>query len=285
MTAKRFLWRHYPLFKLYHLLQFRLKDAWGRGSPLLVFSMGKTGTRTICDSLEHMGIRKSVYHIHRLSEKGIEEAKKKRKLSNTPQGRARKGIIASEYLRRKILQGPRKQKWPVVTLVRDPVARSISQFFQELDLWAPGMLTRYLKGEDVVDLLINIFFSDYNSKVSLEWFDTELKSVFDIDVFQNAFPKDQGYQIYSNRLASVLLIRLEDLDRCAPMAFRSFLGIENLGLMPSNISENKPYSQLYKHFKNRIRFPAFYLDGMYTSRVAQHFYHQQEIEGFRKRWS
>jgi len=283
-SAKHFFRRHYFLFRIYHECRFRFLKLKCRGLPIIVYSIGKTGTRTVYESLESLKLDAPAYHIHRLSEKGIKIAETKKYIINDPTPKSDKRILASKYLRRKILQGPQSKKWRVITLVREPVARNISAFFQEIDLWAPGMLERYERGENIIDSLIDAFFSAYDHELILNWLDIELKYVFGIDVFAHSFPIQQGYEIYQNKLSSILLIRLEDLNACAEEAFKAFLGLERFSLVISNLSKEKEYRGLYKGFTNRIKFPHGYLDHMYSSKFARHFYSNHEIDQFRCKW-
>jgi hypothetical protein len=52
-----------------------------------------------------------------------------------------------------------------------------------------------------------------------------------------------------------------------------------------NASADEPYAEAWSHFIDRIRIPDAYLDVMYGSRLARHFYTASEIEAFRARWS
>lgn len=48
----------------------------------------------------------------------------------------------------------------------------------------------------------------------LTWFDNEMKAVVGIDVFQQNFPKDQGFNVNQIDAKRLLLIRLEDFRYC-----------------------------------------------------------------------
>lgn len=52
----------------------------------------------------------------------------------------------------------------------------------------------------------------------------------------------------------------------------------------SFVSSQKPYAQAYKALKQNIRFDDDFLDMMYNSKYAQHFYTAEELEQFRARW-
>ena len=98
------------------------------------------------------------------------------------------------------------------------------------------------------------------------------------------FPVDKGYKLYRDDHADLLLIRLEDLDRCAETAFKEFLDIDGFTLIRTNVASEKIYAPLYKEFKSRIRLSEDYINRMYDSKYARHFYSDEEIRGFCDKW-
>ena len=87
--------------------------------------------------------------------------------------------------------------------------------------------------------LIELFLEKYPHKVPLTWFDSEMKSVFGIDVFSSDFPKSRGYKIYKEEHADLLLMRSEDINKCVSEAFKEFLDINNFTLVNANTSSEK----------------------------------------------
>lgn len=106
-----------------------------------------------------------------------------------------------------------------------------------------------------------------------------------IDVYEHPFPKDVGYCIYESEKARLLLLRMEDLATCGPPAFKRFLNLDDFELAQSNVSERKTYSGLYQRFLKEVRIPGSYIDRMYESKMAMHFYSRDELESFRSRWT
>jgi hypothetical protein len=190
--------------------------------------------------------------------------------------------------RKQLDRGGNDQRWRVVTLTRDPVGRNISSFFEILDLQMHYGLQDKLqtKGvEGVVPELCSLFLTEYpDHDLPLTFFHSELKTVFGVDVFSCPFPHSKGYMIYQGENVELLLLRLEDLDRSAPHAFEEFLGIRGVELVRSNIGDQKIYADVYRHFVETIRLPDSYLERMYKSKYATHFYTNEEIETFRAKW-
>jgi hypothetical protein len=76
---------------------------------------------------------------------------------------------------------------------------------------------------------------------------------------------------------------LEDLDGCAPAAMQAFLGLPAFELQRRNVAAGKRYASLYRRFVESVELPAEYVDRLYGSRVARHFYTERELESFRNR--
>jgi hypothetical protein len=297
--ASRFLKRR--LHRLFHL-NYRIVKAWRypayawkqrhRVKPVIVYQMGKVGSSTVVSGLEKLGY--DVYQVHVLTREWIGRVEAQYKKASKDHGRGilDEHLLASMYLRRRLDREPRLlgRKTPVITLVRDPVARNISSFFQAFEIYFSEESARFnrehARYEDRLGALIDLFLDRFEEHdTPLIWYDTHFKPVFGIDVYASPFPVDRGYEIYRGDDADALLIRLEDLRTSAAPAFRSFLGVDGFELHDVNIGADKRYSTAYGEFRKQIRLPAHYLDRMYGSRYARHFYSAQELEGFRARWA
>ena len=278
---------HYRLAKA--LFQLRLRWEERRApNPLLVYQMGKVGSTSVVRSLLAAGWTGRIYQFHGVDPKNHarEEWFYRRNFGRDPQ--RPRHLWASQYFAQRLAaRAPPSRPWQVVTLVRDPVARNLSSFFQILQLeldWA-AYAGRRLTHRASVSELSRLFLEqvDWHDD-PLEWFDVEFKPVFGMDVYASPFPRAQGYGIYANERAHVLVLKLEHLERCAREAFRRFLGLENFSLTAANVARAKPVGPLYQQFTASIILPPEYLDRMYTSRYAQHFYSAAELASFRARW-
>jgi hypothetical protein len=135
-----------------------------------------------------------------------------------------------------------------------------------------------------VELPIRLFLEKFDHDTPLVFFDREFKGVLGIDVFSSDFPKPKGYKIYEQELADVLLIRLENLDQCASKAFQEFLNVDGFTVIRKNIASEKAYYPIYRKFLESVLLPDSYIDEMYASKYARHFYSEQEIDAFRAKW-
>ena len=121
-----------------------------------------------------------------------------------------------------------------------------------------------------------------------EWFDSEVHDVFGIDACADPFDDQDarnGYKIIEGKRADMLVIRLEDLDRCGDSAFAEFLGLDELPLVRANQASSSPDYESYVRFTKEARFPESFLDKLYSRGYVRAIYRPEEIEADRSRWS
>jgi Putative capsular polysaccharide synthesis protein len=268
----------------------RIKRKLNKRECILVHQMGKVGSSTITLSLEKSSYDSPIFHTHVLNPVQL-----KLKIDRYLSIRSAKGIkkatwiighlATSKVLSTVIQNKSRKRTWKIITLVREPVGRNISAFFQNIDAYFDDFIERYNRGALNNIEISEKFFKEFQHDVPLEWLDLEIKDVFRIDLYKHEFPITKGYSIQSSENGDdCMVIRIEDLNRCHKDAFRDFLGIQDFTLVKENISDTKNYSDIYKSFLKEITFPDWYLERMYSSKYTRHFYSDVEIQEFCKRW-
>jgi hypothetical protein len=287
LSLTRLADRNYTAAKALYQLQLWLAE---RRTPncLLVFQMGKVGSTSIVRSIKAAGWKFPIYQFHGLDPKyhAREEWLYRREFRRDP--RRPRHLWTSQYFAWRLARpGPPGQAWKIISIVRDPVARNLSSFFQILELqldWAAHE-GRAVTNSDNVAELTQLFLEqvDWHDD-PLNWFDVELKPFFGVDVYASPFPKEQAYGICAGERASALVLKLERLDEGALEGCKRFLGLDGLRLEKANVANVKSYGPTYQRFLASIRLPDSYLDRMYTSRFARHFYTEAELDGFRARW-
>ncbi len=256
---------------------------------VIIYQMGKVGSSTVKDSIERLNLPINLYHVHALTHERLKWLQDTFKHASKIKGRAviHDHVVEGLYLRKKLDESD-QQDWKVITLIRDPISRNISTFFQSLDIFFPEWVKEHNASQRALlertDEMIELFLNEANHDLPLIWFDSYLKPVFNIDVYDKKFNAEKGYETYTNGHTNLLLLRLENLDDCVADAFREFLDIEDFDLKKSNISSEKSYSDAYNEFKDSIKLPASYIDKMYSSKFVQHFYTKNEIEQLRNKW-
>jgi len=279
--------RNYWLLKRIKYGRYRKQHAHDK-FPLIIYQMGKVGSSTIVNSLKNLSLNYTVYQVHVLTDEWISRVHGQYKRASRIHGRPMLDthLLASMYLREKLDGGHGERKWKVISLVRDPVARNISCFFQAFPVYFPGCPADMLSDGERVGELVDLFMEKFEEhETPLEWFDTHMKPVFGIDVFAEPFPWEKGYKIYEGDEADLLVMRLEDLDACAARAFREFIGVDGFRMTPDNVSGGKQYAEMYRLFRRQAVIPRAMLEKMYGSRYMTHFYSREEIGRFVDKWT
>ncbi|GAB4523062.1 MAG: hypothetical protein Tsb0014_00230 [Pleurocapsa sp.] len=246
-------------------------------SPILVYQSGKVGSSTVVDSLQALKIKHPIYHVHYLAPDSL-----------TDQNLGKPKF--SKALRSKIdsYENITTINWKIISLTRDPIAAAISSLFQKIGnsqnnvfLKENGEIDKSLVFEELSSSLKNFSNSNF-----CNWFDRELKTVFNIDIFQYPFNFDDGYILVKHKNIDLLVIRLEDLNRSGGQALANFLNLTNpVPIISSNIGNTKRYKNTYKQVKQNISISQEICNKIYNSKYATHFYSQQEILKFTQKWS
>lgn len=252
------------------------------GRLVAVYQMGKVGSSSVYRSLRCSVPDLPRFHVHFLE---------KPKIDRLEQGMREKGLPVAwhleegRFLADLLREGDPAIKWLVIAPTREPGARNLSAFFQNIEHFFPDFAERRARGTLTVDELIDTFLTRYHQDTPLTWFDRELKTHFGIDAYETPFAHEEGRLIVRTERVDVLVIRLEDFKTRLQPALAEFLGTKDIVTPPANVSEEKEYADLYSEVRRRIVFPPELLDHLYESRYARHFYTDQERTRFRARWS
>lgn len=290
--------RNYRLARVLYDREMTRAQQKHREPPILLHQMGKVGSKSIRATLRELDLDRSIYHTHHLAWHHIAEIEaKRREFFRTERYTYLQRSWLSRFIRKQLADPNDATRWKVITLTRDPIARNLSGFFQNVKFKAlePGERYEieshyYNIAPQVITLedlspLFDLYWNSYRHDTPLSYFDEEIDEIFGTDVFGTEFPKDKGYHIYPARKGEVLVIRLENLNTCAEQAIQDFLGIKDFKLTNINLGDDKVYAPVYKKFKSTIQPPAEYLDRFYDSKYVQHFYTDDEVAGFRGKWT
>jgi hypothetical protein len=187
----RLINRNYFLAERLRYMRFRKSDDRER-TPLIIYQMGKVGSTTLLQSLQNTSLDMDVLHVHVLLPEWITKVRDQYRYTD---------ILASIYLRERLDNEFDRHQWKVISLVRDPIARNISSFFQALPVNFPKLQKRYLQEgielKDRVNELIEVFLERFDEhETPVRWFDVHMQPVFGLDVYKNGFTHSKGYQIY-----------------------------------------------------------------------------------------
>lgn len=229
-----------------------------RFQPILVWTMGKVGTTTVSRALARAGVQ--ALHMHSVHTE----------VHNRVVARSR-GVPPHVKASLRALELLKKETEPVriISMIRDPIARNISAFFENVHAF--GMQYDSAAGE-----LIKTFKEQYPHQVPLRWFDRELKDGIGFDVFGQAFDRDARVSRYSTGRFEILVARIDaDLSVLQP-EISDFVGA-SLELVPENTAESKGYRMAYSKFKSRLSLSKDYVETMYSSTFARHFWTSVEL--------
>lgn len=279
---KKFLDRvRLPIRKL-RAFYWRVFPKYGIRAPILIFQMGKVGSSSIKESLRaRLGSSVPLYQVHALMDLDAMEQKARRSDGYTPDP---PDEIAWYRHVERFVKASGNKKFLLVSMVRDPVARNISAYFQDLHKFLPDALERHARSQLRIADLCADFFQRMDHAYCLEWFDRQMLPFSQIDVYAAPFPKHVGYQIYTRGNFKLLVLRVQDLDAQIAAAMQEFFNIPNFKLVSTNRSAAKPYAALYREFLAEIIVPSAYLDAMYHSKFARHFFSSQELSAWRTFW-
>ncbi len=251
--------------------RYRLRRRRHTHDPVVVFSMAKTGSSAVVAGLREAGFAE-VHHVHDLDPAFLAREEEEYRWS----GRPWRVWDAQRLLRR---ERSAAHPWRVVSIVRDPIAQTVSAFFQ------PAARRGYLHEGSTVESLTERF-ADRLDRLPLRWFESHIAACFDIDVYSHPFdPEAERYKIISTPEVRLLLLRCEDLE-VAPIALRELLGTDDAISIPRvNVRADKDHADLYAAFVASLRPSQEVLDRVYSSRMVRHFYSPDEIARFRDLWS
>lgn len=258
----------------------------------VVHQMSKVGSSTVVASLKNSAPDILVLHSHFMSEPGLDW------LENWVKDRwgtihVPKHLWHGLFAQRLHYENTLPDRMKVVTLVRDPVARAISEFFEELDVHTGYPYAQRLEAngvDAVADELERMLLETLATKVDwsapYEWFDREVRDVFGVDLLAEAFDPEADFGVFRSETADILLLKLERLADCAEQAFGDFLGIPDFSLDTGrNVASRKYYADAYRMILARLSVPEAILEACYGSRHVRHFYGAADIDRFTARWT
>lgn len=243
--------------------------------PVLIYQMGKVGSSSVYASFPIQEYPLAI-HTHHLNEEGINRVIEDLQQKNIP---VQRHYYFSRAVCRRVLK--RNQPYKVITLVREPISRTISGFFQAFEM-VVGV--PYTESKHSIDDLYKIFMEYENYLSRRTWFENEFYASLGVDIYDQPFPQDAGYTHFANGKGEILLMKVELDNATKETVIADFLGVPEFKLAQANVGANKVYAETYRQFKADIVLPESYIDDVLSSRYAQHFYSPEERNAIRKKW-
>lgn len=219
-----------------------------RTKSILVYQMGRVGSVSVRDGLLSAGIPQ-VIHAHYLQSQG-------------------------EHYKRRGL--PDKLPRTIVSLVRDPLARNLSEFLRRInpqESWTGKKL-------------VKVFLRDFNHIWPFVWWKQELSGYLGVDVLGLAFNNKSGFAVYEQAHFRLLILKTETLQTSAPVVLGKFVGRDEVPIPHKNRTDYDPERlKLREFFMAEFAPSEALLDWYYDNPTVQHFYSPSQVNNFRNKWT
>nr|WP_321223008.1 putative capsular polysaccharide synthesis family protein [uncultured Psychroserpens sp.] len=263
------------LTRLKHLYRFFLKQYYTRFGTdkdlILVYTLSKVGSSSVYNSLKKKFPYKEIHHVHFLGDTWLNKFKNDHKIFQNNLNNADR-----------IFKLLKKKQWNVkiITLTRDPIARDISGVFQT---WQ-----HIFEVDDITKVTANSILDYLNTNdftYSQNWFETDFVEFTGLDILNENFDANKGYQIYDAKNTPILLIQLEQLNTVFNDAMNAFIGPGEYALHQENVTSSRASGALNKKVKKLLDVPVAKLDTIYNSKYLTTFYNASQIKSFKDRWT
>jgi hypothetical protein len=205
----------------------------------LVYSSHKTSTQTMIKSLSKSNYK--TFHIHH-----IDNLKLRKNNIDT----SKENFIQEV----KIYNKKYKKKLKIISLIRNPVDRLISSFFQSYYNDEIRLLNVNENDTTIMKYSINelckIFLEKLKNKTLPNYYESlyELSDIFQIDIVQNLKLINNNYYYYENDLIQLYVLDFTKINNLKYI--NNSLNTKILKIVPDNLSVNKKYYPIYSEFRN-----------------------------------
>lgn len=168
------------------------------------------------------------------------------------------------------------RQYDIVTLVRDPIERNLSEFFRTIPTKTEYNYAAFLKS----------FLNKYNHIWPLVWYDIEFLPYTGLDLMSMHFDAVRGYQYYSLPGKNIVAIRTDRLSFLSSKIFSEFMNLHDLEIPVRNATNQRPgLDELYNKFCKDVCFPKGYVNFMFNSSYAKTFFTDRERVAAKGRWT
>ena len=273
-------WMFYPVYLLqYVLIYIKLFFVYNKKPLVIVLTIGKVGSSSVYYSIKKQ-ITRRIFHIHYISENGIEKSWTEHKSSS--RNSVPLHLITSRILHK--LLNKVDQKFYVITVFREPIQRKISSFFQNLDQYKKQITLNGLSFDStkVENVLSDSYFLE-KLKEEDDWIKNELKSTFNFEVYDNNQIETNGYIIERKKSKNLLVFKMETLNDYFSTAMNDFFKMNlDISINKHNDGDIKYYSAFYKKFKNDFGLKNATLDEICNTTYFNSFYYNIKSEIYLK---
>ncbi|WP_346290809.1 putative capsular polysaccharide synthesis family protein [Sphaerothrix gracilis] len=254
----------------FYLRSLQAELSTGKIAPILIYQPGKVGSSSILKSLQAHGVH-GLLHVHRINPNHIERIK-------SAENRA---LVHHEKIGRLVYDQVilPKRYFKAISMVREPISRNISAFFQNFKTFTNSDMYEVNLPE-----INSIFLKEYPHRTILDWFDIEVFTTLGLNIYDFEFDKAEGWVQIQTENYDFLILKSEIPDIRKEKTISDFLKLENFKIQRCNVSIHKEYGNLQKRFISSVYLPKYYIDEMYNSKYTKHFYSEEEITANYRKW-
>lgn len=235
----------------------------------VVYTMGKVASSSVSTAIIAAGL--PCHDIHSLDAEYLKKSAKEyldRGQYPPPH------ICVSMAHRDRLMVKPKRCLY--ISLVRDPIARNLSAFFQNLHEQKAE-----IRDETDARRMFAKFQETYFHSVPLSWLDREFGKQVGIDVYADSF--DHAARYCHIKRSNTVIFRTDCPDETKSAVLSKALG-QRIEVKRENDSNNKEYNEIYSNVKLAATFSAGFVDKMYSSKYARHFWSAAEREVMAAKW-
>lgn len=239
----------------------------------LIYSMGKVGSLTIVHIFKKQHPDYPLSHVHFLSDYWVKERLPSLHKEWNP-------MIDWAKRTYKLIEDHPKHRIKVITLVREPMSRDISDIFQN---WKGIFNTNSL--DSISYDKMKDFLDNHQHRFVLNWFDTDFQPYLGFDIYSQPFNIETGYSIYKTEKADILVLRMDKMNDCLVGAIKKFCGLQIKITEATNTSKDKEGKELYLELMQNYKPSKEKLQILYNSKFVNHFFTKKETNTFIEKWS
>lgn len=247
----RYFWKRILKFHIFYYTYFINKSK----DIIIILSPGKVGSSSVYKSIKKKISNSYIFHVHFLTEKNINHGinyHRNSKRKSVPYHFISSIICSSFFIKR-------NEKIKVIVLFREPIARFISDFYQNSNRLVSQINS--LNNKKILKK-INLGISKMDHMDYLEnWVIDELKLNLNYDLFKKSMLRDKEFFIDKTKNISFLFFKMEYLDKEFENASKIFFN-QKIKLIKQNISSKKDYFYYYSKAKKMVEVNKSVIDEM-----------------------
>ncbi len=253
-----------------------------------VHSAGKVGSTSIVAGLAEAGFgtgTSRIFQTHLLNPKTLEGAYRR-----NPMG---KGHLDASHQLLDLMQAGDFQHCMVIAGQRDPVAQSISIFFQNWSKYFGDRAPRECSPELVLEKLHQNL--PRLTRYIFDWWKGQYEEVFDVSLAACDFDRARGLAVvHTEHKRTLVIYNLERGMKHLPAVLAQLTGLRALSIPRVNTVADRSYFKeygsdpdaegLYQTILETFRLSEDRLDTIYRHPVSRTFYDDEQTTAFKNRW-